>query len=142
MNTIEERIKQTYAQLNSETVHSDLLAQLYAEDIQFIDPLHAMSNREQLKDYFINLYRNVEHIHFNFTSHISSENTVFLTWIMTFRHPKLNGGKDITVPGTSHIKHNDQYITFHQDYFDSTHMLFSQIPVLKNIINAIKNRLN
>ncbi|WP_230390470.1 nuclear transport factor 2 family protein [Reinekea sp. G2M2-21] len=142
MKTIIDRIEQTYAQLNKDTINSGLLDNLYNKDITFVDPLHRIESLTNLKAYFESMYKNVDHIHFDFTTTMSDDSSAFLTWTMTFRHPKLNGGRDIKVPGTSHIKHNGQTISYHQDYFDSTHMLFGHIPVLKTIINAIKARLN
>ncbi len=142
MTYIIEHIKNTYAKLDKNTVEGPLLGELYADDILFVDPLHKIETLPNLKIYFTGMYKNVTDIHFNFDETMANENTAFLSWTMDFRHPKLNGGKLIRVPGTTRILHNGVKITFHQDYFDSTHMIFDHIPLLKTIIRTIKNRLN
>lgn len=141
MTQIVDRIISTYAQLNRETVHSSLLADLYADDIVFCDPLHRIEGIEALQQYFGGLYKNVEHIQFDFTDTTANNGSGYLEWVMTFKHPKINGGKAIKVPGVTRIKYDDK-VTFHQDYFDSTHMIFDHIPVVGNIIKYLKNRLN
>ncbi|MFT4675007.1 MAG: limonene-1,2-epoxide hydrolase [Reinekea sp.] len=142
MTNIIERIQETYAALNKDTVESDLLANLYADNVVFIDPLHRIETLPNLQAYFKNMYQNVSHINFDFTHTLGDDKSAFLAWDMTFVHPKLNGGRAIVVPGTSRVQFADGKITHHQDYFDSTAMLFGHIPLLKQMINLIKNRLN
>jgi AAA15 family ATPase/GTPase len=141
MNTIVDKLKSTYDQLNRDTVHGDLLNQLYADDIVFTDPLHELKSLDSLKTYFQGMYKNVTAIHFDFDTTVENETDAFLTWVMTFQHPKLNSGKAVKVPGTTHIQHNGVKVTKHQDYFDSTHMIFDHIPVLRLAIGAIKQRM-
>ena len=142
MTSIIERIQDTYAALNKDTVGSALLANLYADDIVFVDPLHRIEGLANLQSYFETMYQNVSHINFDFTQTLSDDQSAFLAWNMTFVHPKLNGGNAIVVPGTSRVQFANGKITQHQDYFDSTAMLFGHIPLLKQLINLIKNRLN
>jgi hypothetical protein len=87
------------------------------------------------------MYKNVTHIHFDFETTVENDTDAFLTWHMKFQHPKLNSGKEIVVPGTTHIQHDGEKVTMHRDYFDSTHMIFDHIPVLKHAIGAIKQRM-
>ena len=142
MANIVEKIKTTYAKLDKTTVNNGLLEELYAPDILFIDPLHKIETLPNLKKYFEGMYKNVTDINFNFEETMSNEHSAFLSWTMVFSHPKLNGGQSISVPGTTRLQHNGEKITLHQDYFDSTHMIFDHIPVLKTVIKTIRNRLN
>jgi len=142
MNNIIERIQQTYAALNKDTVDGDLLANLYADQVVFVDPLHRIETLPNLQAYFKALYQNVSHINFEFKKTLSDDTTAFLAWDMTFVHPKLNGGRAIVVPGTSQVQFADGKIIHHQDYFDSNQLLFGHIPVLKQIIGLIKKRMN
>lgn len=140
--TIVEKIQSTYAKLDRTTVSSNLLDELYHQDVVFIDPLHKIETLDNLKTYFAGMYANVLSIHFDFKDTMSDDTVAFLSWEMSFTHPKLNGGKTIVVPGTTLLHHQDQKVIFHQDFFDSTHMIFDHIPVLKSILSAIKNRMN
>ena len=71
---------------------------------------------------------------------VANDGQAFITWTMSFAHPKLNGHKKITVNGVSEIKF-DERITYHRDYFDVGSMFYEQVPILKTIIQALKNRL-
>lgn len=142
MSNIIEKIQRTYAELSKDTVSGDLLDHLYSEDVVFIDPMHRIESLSSLKTYFIGMYQNLTSIEFNFTDTYSDESSAVLIWEMTYSHPKLNKGEAIVVPGASHIKHTDGKITFHQDHFDSAQLLFNHIPIIKQLLASIRNRLN
>lgn len=141
MASIINKLKQTYLDLNKETVGSDLLDQLYSTDVHFADPLHSIHSLAELKSYFEGMYKNVIEIHFDYIDTLENDKTAFLTWVMTFRHPKLNSGQAIKVEGTTHIEHDGEKVTLHRDYFDSTHMLFEHIPVIGSAIKIVKKRI-
>lgn len=83
---------------------------------------------------------NVSYCRFEITDVVANDGQAFITWTMSFAHPKLNGHKEITVTGVSEIKF-DERITYHRDYFDVGSMFYEQVPILKTIIQALKKRL-
>lgn len=139
--SIIERIQTTYAELGPNTVSRDLLAQLYSEDIVFVDPMHRIEGLDRLEQYFAGLYRNLADIDFQYLSTWEDDGEAMLRWEMTYSHPKIGGGKPITLPGVTYLQF-DERIRLHQDYFDSNQMLFDHLPVLGSVLGWLKGRLN
>lgn len=142
MTDIIDQLQDTYNRLNRDTIDNGLLEAIYDTDIEFIDPLHHIHTLDALKRYFKGMYQNVTDIEFEFKTSVNDGQTAFVHWDMTFVHPKLNKGFAIVVPGTSMITHRDGKITRHQDFFDSTHLIFDHIPVLNRVLSFLKNRMN
>ncbi len=129
-----------YRILNRDNV--DRIAEIYSADILFIDPAHEIKGLENLLSYFKSLYANVEQIEFDFFDAISENDSGYVRWTMTFSHPRLKGGADIVVPGTTHLKFSaDGKARYHHDYFDLGRMLYQNIPVLGPLIKTINRRL-
>ncbi len=83
---------------------------------------------------------NVSYCRFAITDVVANDSQAFITWTMSFAHPKLNGHKKITLNGVSEIKF-DERITYHRDYFDVGSMFYEQVPTFQTIIQALKKRL-
>ncbi|MCF8069109.1 MAG: nuclear transport factor 2 family protein [Desulfobacterales bacterium] len=135
-----ENFLNIYRKLNAENL--DLLATVYADDIRFVDPAHEIVGLDHLHRYFDSLYQNIKSIDFRFNHHIQSGRNGYVQWEMTFSHPRLKGGSNISVPGASYIQFNgSNKVNFHRDYFDLGAMLYEQLPVLGRIITIVKRRL-
>ena len=129
-----------YRNLSSDTLHR--LDEIYTSDIHFVDPAHEIMGLPRLRQYFAVLYRNIVPPEFHFSHHQRSGDNAYVQWVMTFSHPRLNGGEQITVPGVSYLRFSGaEKVAFHQDYFDLGAMLYEQIPVLGRIITHLKRRL-
>ena len=115
------------------------LAEVYALDIHFQDPLHQIHGLTALQRYFEQLYTHLDYCQFKVTHVCPQDNQAFITWDMTFVHPRLNSGKAVVVQGASHLKFTDK-ITFHRDYTDLGQMLYEHIPLLGAVIKTIKRR--
>lgn len=131
---------QTFAQLDKENL--DRLAEIYAADIHFTDPLHDVRGLAAMREYFEQMYANVTSIGFDFHQCDSvREGQALLRWTMTFRHPRLNKGREIKVEGCSCIFFHDRRVSRHIDYYDAGALLYEHIPVLGGIIHWLKGRL-
>lgn len=139
--SIVERVQSTYNALNAETLEWGLLGELYDRNIVFVDPLHRIEGLSALQSYFQTLYRNVIDISFRYLTHWEGDGEAMLRWEMEFRHPKLNRGQPLTVPGVTYLQFNTK-VTWHQDYFDSNQMIFDHVPVLGSALGWLKGRLN
>ena len=118
------------------------LPELYAHNIVFIDPFHRIEGMVAFEHYFANMYQNIRSIEFDFKEASFTDEIFHQDWIMTFEHPKVNGGKAVNVPGTSRVRINkDGKIIEHQDYFDGGQMLYKQLPILGSAINFINKRM-
>ena len=127
-----------YQQLNTENL--DLLNEIYAQDIEFSDPMHKIVGLENLHDYFANLYTNLSSCDFMINETLCEGDGAAIYWSMEFSHKQLNKGKPVTVEGHSHIKGTQGKVYFHRDYIDVGAMLYEHIPVVGKVIKAIKAR--
>lgn len=138
MQTVIERFKQTYNRLNAQSL--GLLSELYSQDLVFQDPFHRLSGLPALTTYFTELYRQVESSSFLFEDEIVQGNSAVLIWTMALKHPKLNGGNLVTLPGSTHIRFRDK-VLYHRDYFDGGAMLYEHLPLIGLVIRMIKERV-
>ena len=135
-----KQFKQLYQDLDGSNI--DIIESVYAPEISFQDPFHHIEGLNNMKQYFQELYENVDAISFYFDESISNGNSHSLNWVMNLTHPKLNKGKPFDVPGATFIKVNDaQKIIMHRDYFDAGIMLYEKIPLLSSLVKFVKSRL-
>ncbi|MCG9965542.1 MAG: nuclear transport factor 2 family protein [Shewanella sp.] len=126
-----------YQALNKDNLH--LLAELYDDNICFIDPMHQVNGLNALTQYFAKLYQNIGYIHFEIKEVLQDDTQASLFWQMQYRHPKLNKGELVRVDGMSQLKFH-QRIYFHRDYFDLGQMLYEHLPCMGGLIRLLKDR--
>ncbi|MCE2573136.1 nuclear transport factor 2 family protein [Motilimonas eburnea] len=136
-STIINEFVALYQQLNKDNLVR--LAEVYDADIEFIDALHHVQGLGQLEHYFAGLYQSLSQCHFAIEQVIEQDGQASLFWLMTYCHPKLNGGKPVRVNGASHLKFNEK-IYYHRDYVDLGEMLYEHIPLLGSCIRQVKRR--
>lgn len=127
-----------YQKLSTDNLH--LLADIYHQDIVFIDPMHQLTGLEHLQYYFNNLYQQLSYCEFKIENVIEQNNEAAVYWQMSYQHPRLNAGKIVNVQGSSHIKGLNDKVIYHRDYLDLGAMLYEQLPLLGRIISWLKNR--
>jgi limonene-1,2-epoxide hydrolase len=135
---IVQQLEQFYTELGMAQV--ERLSDIYADDIEFIDPLHHLHGLQDLRSYFEHLLQNTTQCHFEFYSRLIAEGEFSLTWKMQFAHPKLGNGRILSLDGISHIKFNEK-IYYHRDYYDVSAMLHDHIPVIGWLSKKLKNGL-
>ncbi|MDH2296258.1 nuclear transport factor 2 family protein [Cobetia sp. 1AS1] len=153
------RVCRLYEKLDKTS--TELLKSVYSDDIVFRDPLHEVRGLTALNAYFSGLYMNVAAIDFVFHHPLgpmqaqdagpadegnadegNEQGLAWLSWTMTYRHPRLNGGKDISVQGASRLEFRDGKVIQHRDFFDAGELLYEQVPVLRNVIGLLKRRMD
>lgn len=135
-----EHFLKTYQRINKDNL--DLLSEIYGSEIVFIDPAHEIRGLAQLTGYFRNLYRDINHINFDFHHPLQMNDVGYVQWTMTFSHPGMKKGKDINVEGATFVRfENDSKVIYHRDHFDLGSMLYQHIPFLGGIIKSINRRL-
>ncbi len=138
MPSIVDEFTRFYESLGAETPVD--LTPVYAENIEFIDPVHRMQGLPALDQYFNALMTNVASLEFRITETTVSDGQAFLQWIMSYQHPKLAAGRNIDVAGISHIRFEEK-IFYHRDYYDLGEMLYEHIPLYGWITRRLKARL-
>lgn len=129
---------ENYQQLSINNLH--LLANIYHQDIVFIDPMHQLNGFDNLASYFKNLYHQLSYCQFYIEQVIVQTDQAAIYWQMSYIHPRLNSGAMVTVQGSSHIKGAGDKVIYHRDYIDLGAMLYEHLPLLGRVINWLKNR--
>lgn len=123
---------------------TELLYELYTDDVVFIDPLHRIEGIEALASYFQQLYENVTSCHFDFHDRLVQDNRANVSWTMYLRHPRLAGGGVVKVEGCSLLVFAagaPQRVSRHRDYFDVGAMLYEQLPLVGPLVRWTKQRV-
>ncbi|WP_194790827.1 nuclear transport factor 2 family protein [Pseudomonas sp. UFMG81] len=139
MSTYLQSFAARFASLDAASLQR--LDALYSEAVIFQDPLHRIHGLTALRAYFARLYANATDIRYDI--HATDEvrpGQGYLRWTLHFRHPRLAGGRSVSVEGCSHLCW-DERVYFHQDYFDAGALLYEQLPVLGGVIGWLKGRL-
>ena len=135
------KFKNLYKKLDHSTCKSDLINEIYDENVVFKDSFHTIESSQRFKEYCSALYENLNTCNFEFHKTWLTDEDAMLTWTMHFSHPRLQGGKIISVDGASEIKFKEK-IFYHQDYFDGADLLYKHIPVLGSVISFLKKRMS
>lgn len=134
-----ERIRAIFNEMNRDTTH--LVDELYEPGIRFVDPFHRIDGRDALRAYYARMYANVQSIRFDFSGETVGGGEAVLYWTMTYRHPRLEGGRQIALEGCSRVVYGDTgRIVLHRDYFDAGALLYEHIPLLGRAIRFIRER--
>ncbi|MFM5335056.1 nuclear transport factor 2 family protein [Aeromonas enteropelogenes] len=129
-----------YQQLDRQQLHR--LSEVYADEVIFIDPAHRIEGLAALSDYFAALYQRLAYCRFVITSQQQQGRQAWLGWTMIFSHPRLRGGKPVTVEGATRLEFDEEgKVCLHRDYFDLGAMLYEQLPLLGSLVRTIKGRL-
>jgi len=144
-NTMSKRlseIESLFNNFNRDTMH--LADDFYDPNVVFRDPLVELKGREALKGYYMDMYRNVTSIRFDFSGGIEKGEEVVVFWTMELRAKGLKGGEPVLLDGASHIKYGGESgkVIYHRDYFDLGAFVYENIPVLGSIIRYTKKRLS
>lgn len=137
-----QRVVTFFNSLNKDSLH--LADEFYDENVEFQDPIHQLKGSKAIKEYYGELYKNAEKVHFEFTNAVSQGSTHVLVWNMHLKTNSLNSGKEFSVTGNSLIIFGgkDNKVIYHRDYFDMGEFVYERVPVLKNIINFIKQKMS
>lgn len=114
---------------------------LYSNNAEFVDPVHSIKGLDNITEYFEKMVSNINYCRFDIDEIIETDKQAFVSWVMHFSHPKLNSGRNIAVPGSSHLKFKET-IYFHRDYYDLGNMIYEHIPLVKSLIGNIKKRIS
>ncbi|RTR01521.1 nuclear transport factor 2 family protein [Halomonas nitroreducens] len=122
---------------------TEKLYKVYTRDVEFFDPLHRIDGLPALEAYFTALYENVTACRFDFHDRLRQDDHAFVSWTLHLAHPRLAGGREITVPGCSRLTFaadGSGRVCRHRDYFDAGALLYEHLPVIGKLIGVIKRR--
>jgi len=115
--------------------------ELYTRDVEFIDPVHRINGSLALKGYLRKMATNLLAYEIRYLDSITSEDSAYLSWEMTYTHKRLNGGKPIVIRGMSHVRFTTK-IYYHEDCYDLSALVHDHVPVLGAITSLLRKRLS
>ncbi|WMS88239.1 nuclear transport factor 2 family protein [Pleionea litopenaei] len=137
-DNIVDRFIQVYQSLSANNL--EILHDIYAEDIEFIDPVHRISGFENVYRYMETMYKNLHQYQITVLDVVDNQSTAFLDWSLSFIHPRLNRGEWVTIPGATKICF-EKKIHYHCDFYDLGAMIYENIPLYGGVTRAIKRRI-
>jgi hypothetical protein len=114
------------------------LAEVYAPEIVFTDPLHHIEGIAALRSYFERLNANLVEGRFHFAEPLIGADNAWLPWEMTLQVRRIK--HPVVVAGCSQLHFNTQ-VYRQRDYFDAGALIYENIPLLGAVIRGIKARV-
>lgn len=141
MTDLISEIKTGWSQFDLEAVKK--LEPLYSPSVTFIEPAGEIKGREAVFDHFRASCANLIECRFLFNEsmEIRNENQACLVWDMTFRHRKLNGGKQIVSNGITLLQFDEQ-IRLHRDWFDLGQAVYENLPLMGSAVRFVKGKMH
>jgi hypothetical protein len=138
--TVPQKVRTMYMRFDKKILKTML--DIYSEDVQFRDPLHAVNGLNKLTEYFDGMMDDLLECRFEFhhSLEVIERGEAVLFWTMHYRHKKIAGGKPLQLTGNSHLLFNDK-VYYHRDYFDAGSMLYEHLPLLGIAIRYVKKRI-
>ncbi len=118
-----------------------VLADIYSDDIVFIDPVKTIKGLENLTTYFEDLYKSVTSCHFELTNNVPDNNRYSLEWIMLLQHKNISKNQEIELNGASFIEFKDNKVCYHRDYYDLGALVYERIPILGSVIKKVRHAI-
>lgn len=115
------------------------LEDVYSNHVRFVDPFGAVEGLDNLRAYFDKVYANVKACRFSFGEVLISDNNACVEWTMHLSHPRLRGGREVTVQGITRLTIAEGRVQFHRDYFDAGEMLYENLPVIGSAIRWVRS---
>ncbi|MCC2605643.1 nuclear transport factor 2 family protein [Planctobacterium marinum] len=125
-------------------LRTDKLEQLqtiYHPDIIFTDPVGSHVGLVTVHEYFKHLLETTRRCEFHIQHITNATDFAFVRWVMILEHPKLAGGNEIKLDGVSELKIDNNLIVAQTDFYDMGAMFYEHIPVLKNLVRFVKNKI-
>lgn len=138
-----EKYAQNYA-LFFENLNKDMKIDEYAlifdEKVYFEDPFQKTHDLEALYKIYVHMYDTLYEPRFLVKEIALRDNVAYLQWSFIFKTSKEAQIDDFT--GVTRVEFNEEgKAVSHIDYWDSSTNVYEKVPILKNVLRYIKNRI-
>ena len=117
---------------------AEIVESLYAEKMDFKDPMNEALSREHFKRIDDDLYKQLKEIQFMVEEAYGDESCGMVKWVMTYRFR----GKSREIQGVSHIKFDESaQICFQRDYWDASFPVYGEFPLIGLAMRGIRKLL-
>jgi len=126
MPTIAQKVADTIAANSTpEQWPLEQVAELYAPDVHFVDPLQDFTGRDTLLQMMKNLRERFAYIRFVDLSVVGDDSHFFISYTMRIR---LKFGPEFSTFGASEFRTRDGLVVFHRDAWDPIGTFMNGIP--------------
>ncbi len=135
------RTTEFFSALNRDNL--PLIDTFYDEAVEFSDPLGQGSGIPALHRHYGRLFKHIPRMRYEFGPVLVEGRQVSAQWVAFFRHPRLNGRREITLRGATWLEFggaDDKVIRFNE-YFDLGELAYEHLPVLGFFIRRVKGIL-
>lgn len=135
------RTTEFFSALNRDTL--PLIDTFYDQAVEFTDPLGRSSGILALHRHYERFFKHISQLRYEFGPMTLEGRQVSVQWIAFFRHAKLNGGREISLRGSTWLEFGgteDKAIRFNE-YFDLGELAYEKVPLLGGIILKVKGIL-
>ncbi len=114
------------------------LGEVYTEDAYFKDPFNEVRGIDPITRIFRHMFTQVDAPRFVVTGSVLQGEQAFLTWDFRFRMKRFARDEQC-IRGASHVRFApDGRVEFHRDYWDAAEELYEKLPLLGNLMRALK----
>ena len=116
------------------------LEELYTQDVEFRDPVHVVHGSLALRNYLRKMAVGLTHYDIRYLDQVLGENSAALVWELDYAHPRIAGGKVLTLRGISHLRFTNK-VYYHEDCYDLGAMVYEHLPLLGTLITRIRKQM-
>jgi len=136
-----ERVKALFSNYNYDYLSENVTA-VYAEQTYFRDAFKQFTRAEDIRAYMLAGLKPLDDAEFVFNRVARSGSDYYLDWTMRLDFKKTPPGTWEESIGVTHMRFNAEgKVIFHQDYWDPTDIVYSRIPIAKQLIAFVKKKL-
>lgn len=133
------RFNDYYASMDTQP--PETLNTIYHPNATLADPFGEHRGLVAIHRYFAHLLKNVERCRFSTDGPLISEDRFAVSWIMNWSHPRIAGGKPLTLAGCSVMNTKEDLIIHQRDYYDAGEMIYEHLPLLGSAVRSVKKRV-
>ncbi|HKK17137.1 MAG TPA: nuclear transport factor 2 family protein [Opitutales bacterium] len=136
-----ERVDSLFSDYSKENLRENV-SRVYADKVYFRDAFKQFDSASQIRDYFLHGLDPLNAAEFEFRRIIRSGDEFYIDWVMRLDFRKTPEGTWEESIGMTHMRFDSEgKVIFHQDYWDPTDIVYKRIPVAKQLINFVKNKM-
>ena len=136
-----QRVEALFTNYNQDYLTANV-TQVYADKLYFRDAFKRFDRADAIRDYFLHGLSALTAAEFEFRRVIRSGYEFYIDWMMRLDFKKTPDGSWEESIGMTHMRFNaDGQVIFHQDYWDPTDIVYQRIPLARQLINYVKQKM-
>lgn len=136
-----QRVVNLFSDYSAENIQANF-SKVYAEEVYFRDAFRQFDRGDDILAYMLHGLAPLRKCEFVFADYARSGGDYYLRWTMRLNFKNAPEGQWEESAGMTHIRFNSEgQVVFHQDYWDPTDILYRRIPLVAQIIAAVKKKM-